>query len=147
MSEDNDRVERTIHYTWLVADPDAFFQKPGPTSTRDIQMSTGLTYQEWRELFFVVLNADPEQLAGSTATGRPITEFDEEVPGLPMLSRINGLYLDAVFEANEVDLLEQEVKRLLSEVTNPLACSGLEKLLTITGRAKELGLSIFFMCD
>ena len=138
---------RTIHYTWLVADPDAFEKDPGPTSGRDIRLATGLTYQEWRELFFVVLNADPEQLAGSITTGRPISEFDEDIPGLPMISRINGVYYDAVFEAHEVEVLEQEVKRLLHEVTNPIALSGLEKLRVITSRAKQLGLSIFFMCD
>jgi hypothetical protein len=147
MSDDNNKSNRTIHYTWLVSDTEAFFKKPGPTSPRDTNLPIGLTYQEWRELFFVVLNADPDQLAGSNASGRPIMEFEEDIPGLPLLSRIDGVYRDAVFEANEVDLLEQEVKSLLSEVTNPLARSGLEKLLTITSRAKELGLSIFFMSD
>jgi hypothetical protein len=43
-----------------------------------------------------------------------ISEFDEDIPDYPLLSRINGMLYDAVFETKEVEGLRQECLRVKS---------------------------------
>ena len=137
-----------MHVTWLVANPDRFFENPGPTSPSD-RVVPGLTYREWYELFFVVLRADGKDYGPFRETDsspRPI-KFDNPIPQYRMLSRINGVYFDAVFESDEVQELENECLRLAKSTSNPHALSGLTKLSRACGDAKALGLSILMMCD
>ena len=144
----NNSPERGMHGTWLVSDPDAFFENPGPTSPNDRVVPFSLTYTEWYNLFFLVLRADEKKLAENRGSdhGVRIIEFEEEISGYPMLSRIRGPYYDAEYAADEVHLLEAECLRLLPTVSNAHARSGLEKLLNIAAEAKKSGLNIFMMC-
>jgi len=137
-----------MHVTWLVSDPDRFFEKPGPTSPSD-RVIPGLTYREWYEMFFMVLSADGTEYGLFSETGsspRP-DHFDNPIPEYPMLSRINGVYFDAVFEALEVQVLEDECNRLANSTSNPHALSGLRKLRAMCADAKTLGVSIYMMSD
>jgi len=137
-----------MHVTWLVSDPDRFFENPGPTSLSD-RVVPGLNYREWYELFFIVLGADGTEYGPFSETDsspRP-DHFDNPVTEYPMLSRINDVYLDVVFEAHEVQELEDECNRLANSTSNPHALSGLRKLLEMCADAKALGLSIYMMCD
>ena len=137
-----------MHITWLVSSPDRFFENPGPTSPSD-RIVPGLTYQEWYELFFVVLGVAQAEFGPLTEKNFPIrpVEFSSPVPEYPMLSRINGVYFDAVFQSDEVQALEDECIRLAKSTSNPLALSGLKKVLRACADAKALGLSIYMMCD
>ena len=136
-----------MHVTWLVSEPDRFFENPGPTSPSD-RIVPGLTYQEWYELFFVTLGvgAASGSFIGTGSSPRP-AEFNNPIPEYPMLSRINGVYFDAVFQFDEVQALEDECIRLANSTLNPFALSGLKKLLRVCAEAKVLGLSIYMMCD
>lgn len=137
-----------MHVTWLVSSPDRFFEHPGPTSPSD-RVVPGLTYQEWVEIFFVELGLARVEFGPLTEEDLPLrpVEFTNPVPEYPMLSRINGVYFDAVFQSDEVQALEDECRRLTESTSNPLALSGLSKLLKACAEARALGLSIFMMCN
>lgn len=140
--------ETHMHVTWLVSDPDRFFEKPGPTSPSD-RVVPGLTYREWYEMHFMVLSADGTghgPFSETDSLPRP-DHFDSPIPEYPMLSTINDVYLDVVFEAHEVQVLEDECNRLAKSTSNPHALSGLRKLLEMCADAKTLGLTIYMMCD
>jgi|SRR5687768_8007952 len=138
-----------MHVTWLVRNTEAFSQKPGPTSARDRTLSFGLNYREWLALYFGVLGVDRSVFEKWLADGqkRILDEFEEEIPGYPMLSRINGVYYDAVFESQEVETLRQECMRVKSSTSNPIALKGVDKLLKICDWAQRLNLSVFLMCN
>ncbi|HEY5884084.1 MAG TPA: hypothetical protein VIT88_05320 [Pyrinomonadaceae bacterium] len=151
-SELTDFHDPGMHVTWLVKDTDAFFLNPGPTSERDRALHFGLKYREWLALYFDVLGVGRKWNSPITeSTPIPddviISEFDEDIPDYPLLSRINGKYHDAVFEANELEGLRQECLRVKSFAANPLAVRGLDKLIQICEWAQRLNLSIFLMCD
>lgn len=137
-----------MHVTWLVSNPDRFFENPGPTSSFD-RIVPGLSYKEWYELFFVVLRVTGEEIPKSNGVELMVRadKFDTAIPEYPMLSRIHGVYSDAVFKSDEVQALEDECVRLAKPTSNPLALSGLRKLLKMCAEARTLGLSIFMMCD
>jgi hypothetical protein len=137
-----------MHVTWLVNDTDAFPINPGPTSERDRNLHFGVNYREWFALYFDVLGVGVKDLLtnGASEVSR-IAEFDEEIPDYPMLSRINGMLYDAVFESTEVDALRTECLRVQSQTTNQLALRGIEKLLRICDWALHLDLSIYLMCN
>ena len=142
-----------MHVTWLVKDTQAFCQNPGPTSARDRALNFGLNHREWLALYFDVLEVDrsvSDKLVAEFASRSQkyiADEFEEEIPGYPMLSRINGIYRDAVFERSEVEVLRQECLQLKSHTSNPIALKGADKLLKISDWAQHLNLSIFLMCD
>lgn len=143
-----------MHVTWLVRDIAAFQEHPGPTSPDDLSLEFGVTYNEWYALFFDVLRADkgeyerwlkdhPNEAQNSIS---PI-EFDEDVEGYPMLSRIRGYLYDAIFEVAEIEQLRQECLRVQSTTSNALALQGVNKLLRICDEAQNLNLNIYLMCE
>ena len=151
-SELTDFHDPDMHVTWLVKDTDAFFLNPGPTSERDRVLHFGLKYREWLALYFDVLGVGskwtpPVTQTTSLAENVIISEFTEDIPAYPLLSRINGKYYDAVFETDEVEGLRAECLRVKSITTNPLAVRGLDKLIHICGWAQRLNLSILLMCE
>jgi len=137
-----------MHVTWLVLYPDRFFENPGPTSASD-RIVLGLSYREWYELFFVTLGVDGKSYRPLSEMDSSLLpdEFSDPIPEYPMLSRINGVYFDAVFESDEVQALENECLRLVQSTSNVHTSSGLRKLLDMCAEAKSLGLSIYMMCD
>ena len=141
-----------MHVTWLVQIA-AFQQHPGPTSIRDRSLKFGLSYKEWYAVYFDVLRVDKgEYTVGRGAPNeaqdrfRPI-EFDGEIEGFPMLSRICGYLYDAIFEADEVEQLRRECLRVKSMTSNLLALQGVDELLRICAEAQALKLSIYLMCE
>ena len=138
-----------MHVTWLVQDTDAFFLNPGSASESDRLLHFGLKYPEWLALYFDVLGVGKKRVPSATETASLanfIPEFNEDIPGYPMLSRIQGKYFDAVFEPDEVESLRQECLWVKSFATNALAVRGLDKLIQICDWAQQLNLSIFLMC-
>jgi hypothetical protein len=151
-SELRDFHDPGMHVTWLVNDPEACSQNPGPTSERDRILHFGLKYREWLALYFDVLGVGSKWTPPVTQTTYLaddviISEFTEDIPDYPLLSRINGKYYDAVFETNEIEGLRQECLRVKAFAANPLALKGLDKLIQICAWAHQLNLSIFLMCD
>ena len=139
--------------TWLVEDATAFFHNPGRASERDRHLNFGLKYKEWLALYFDVLGLDksgfdkraaenPEEAKNQLLGG-----FEEVISGYPMLSRINNILHDAVFEDVEVEELREECLRVKADTSNQAALSGLNKLIHICDWARELELNIFLMCD
>jgi hypothetical protein len=141
-----------MHVTWLVKGTEAFFKNPGPTSDHDRTLSFGLNYHEWLALYFDALGVDRsgfDKIVAEAPEGQKclLSEFDEEISGYPLLSRINGIYRDAVFESDEIGTLRQECLQVKSETSNPIALKGVDKLLKICDLAQQLDVSIFLMCD
>lgn len=146
-------LESGMHVTWLVHDVAAFEAHAGPTSKEDKVLPYGLSYQEWFELYFNVLGVDktgydrwakenPEEAKHSV-----LGEFDEDIDGYPLLSRIKGARYDVMYKAEEVGLLRDECLKVKSNTTNPVALRGLEKLLRICHEAIVSGLSIYLMSE
>jgi len=137
-----------MHVTWLVNDTEAFPINPGRTSERDRILHFGVNYREWFALYFQVLGVGGKDLLTNDVSEVPrIAEFDEDIPDYPMLSRINGMLHDAVFESTEVGALRTECLRVQSQTTNERALSGIDKLLRICDWALHLDLSIYLMCN
>jgi hypothetical protein len=140
-------------HTWLVEDAKAFFCNPGAASERDRHLNFGLNYQEWLALYFDVLGVDRSGFDKyvaenpSEAQTHFIGGFDEEIPDYPMLSRMDDILHDAIFEGDEVEQLRRECLRVKSGTSNVLALRGLEKLIHICDWARSLNLNIFLMCD
>lgn len=154
MSETN--TELGMHVTWLVRDVEQFGRQVAPTSDQDRVLPFGLNYQEWLAIFFEVLEVDhgtykkrirEHPLKAKTSF---IREFDEDSDSLKeysMLARICGPYYDAVFEANEVGQLRQELLRIKATTSNHLAVQGMEKLLRICTEAQMLKLGIYLLAE
>ena len=150
-----DPLEPGMHSTWLVRDTKAFGTK-GETSKQDRPLNFGLTYQEWLAIYFDALGLDKSGYERWTAKTPSLsqrsvitilTEFDEEISGYPILSRIRSPFYDAVFESDEVGRLRQECLRVQASTSNAVALHGLEKLLRICDYAENLGLSIYLVSN
>jgi len=154
MNEKN--VEIGMHITWLVHDVEQFGKQIAPTSGQDRMLPFGLNYQEWLAIFFDVLEVDQGRYKAWVREHHfePkkyfVREFDESSDALkdyPMLSRICGLYYDAIFEADEIEQLRQEVLQVKAATLNQLAVRGMEKLLRICADAQMLKLSIYLLAE
>lgn len=148
-----DSWEPEMPMIWLVRDTQAFGLE-GRTSPDDRSVEFRITYQEWLAIYFDALGIDKsgydEVAAKRAALGQPksfLTELDEEIPDFPMLSRIQGPFHDAVFEADEVNALRQECLQVQTKTSNPLALEGMRKLLLICDRAQSLGLSVYLISN
>ena len=140
---------------WLVRDTEAFGTR-GETSSSDRSLDLRLTYQEWLAVYFDALGLDKSGY-DEWASKQPspaqhnvisiLTEFDEDIVGFQMLSRIRGPYHDAVFQVDELEALRNECLHVQSGTSNVLALRGIEKLLFICDRARELRLSIYFLSN
>jgi hypothetical protein len=148
-----DSWEPEMPMTWLVRDTRAF-GVDGKTSPADHPVDLRLTYQEWLAIYFDALGLDKsafeETAARLAAQGQGqsfLTEFDDEIPGFPLLSRIRGPYHDVVFERDELEDLRKECLKVQASTSNTLALQGLEKLIHIYDQARRLGLSIYFISN
>ena len=140
---------------WLVCDTEAFGVH-GKTSPVDHPVDLPLAYQQWLAIYLDALDLDKPRyeewaaqrvVMGDEKVVSLLTEFDEEIPGFPMLSRIRGPFHDAVFEADDVNALRQECLQVQSRTANPLALAGIKTLLLICDRAQNLKLSIYFVSN
>ena len=61
-----------------------------------------------------------------------------------MLSRLNDIAGDAVYERAEVDALLAEYLRAQTAVKDPSALRGVDKLIRIARWAQKLGVGIYF---
>jgi len=61
-----------------------------------------------------------------------------------LLSRLNDIAGDAVYERGEVDALLAEYLRAQSAVKDPRALRGVDKLIRIARWAQKLGVGIYF---
>lgn len=153
-AKSEDSWEPEMPMTWLVRDTGAF-GVGGKTSPADHCVDLRLTYQEWLAIYFDAVGLDKsgyeEEVAKRASEENRVptflTELDEEIPDFPLLSRIRGPFHDAVFEADEVNVLRQECLQVRTKTSNPLALEGLRKLLLICDRAQSLGLSVYLISN
>lgn len=140
---------------WLVRNPEGFGVH-GESSPVDQPVDLRLTYQQWLAIYLDALDLDKPRyeewaaqrvVMGEERVVSLLTEFDEQIPGFPMLSRIRGPFYDAVFEADDVTALRQECLQVQNRTANPLALAGIKTLLLICDRAQNLKLSIYFVSD
>ncbi|MDI1243685.1 MAG: hypothetical protein PSX80_17380 [bacterium] len=69
------------------------------------------------------------------------------VLAFPMLNRIDQMYADALFYADEVSLLRDECAKLESFTNNTAANLGLRKLIYSCDEALKAGLCLGLWCD
>jgi len=146
--------EPEMPMTWLVRDTTAF-GVDGKTTSADHSVDLRITYREWLAIYFDALGLEKsgyeEAVAKRAFEGNKVptflTEFDEEIPGFSMLSRIRGPFHDAVFEADEVNALRQECLQVQPKTSNSMALEGMRKLLLICDRAQDLGLSVYLISN
>jgi hypothetical protein len=65
----------------------------------------------------------------------------------PMLNRIDEMYADALYYANEVTMLREECVKLKSFTTDKAADLGLRKLIYSCDEALKAGLCLGLWCD
>ena len=68
-------------------------------------------------------------------------------PEFPMLSRINYIYEDVFFKAEEVGQLRNECVNIRSVANNPAADLGLRKLLYSCDEALKVNFCLELLCD
>jgi hypothetical protein len=73
--------------------------------------------------------------------------FARTFPEFPMLGRINYIYEDAYFNAEEVQGLREECVKIKSSATNPSADLGLRKLIYSCDEAIKFGFCLGMWCD
>ena len=73
--------------------------------------------------------------------------FARAFPQFPMLARINFIYEDAYFNAEEVRLLREECVKIKSSAMNPSADLGLRKLIYSCDEAIKVGFCLGLWCD
>ena len=134
-----DLYEPGLYDVTLVRDVKRF-RWPIPTSDVDKRLDFGPTYDEWYALFFQVLGKSRGQMENA----RPV-DFQGEVDGYPILSRLNDIHDDAAVEESEVSKLESECLRLEAiSRDNSAATKCLKKLLLICRWAEDLKTGIYF---
>ena len=69
------------------------------------------------------------------------------ISAFPMLNRIEEMYADALYYADEVDTLREECVKLKLFTTDKAADLGLRKLIYCCDEALKAGLSIGLWCD
>jgi hypothetical protein len=134
----SDLYESSVYDVVLVRDVDRF-RWPTPTSDADETLDFGITYDEWYALFFQALGKSEGQ------TGSHPVDFQREVDGYPILSRLHDIHDSATVDASEVGRLESECLRLNALSKDNAAverCA--RKLLLMCRRATDLKTGIYF---
>lgn len=73
--------------------------------------------------------------------------FQESFPAYPMLSKINYMYEDALFNPQEVKTLREECIQLKTITTNSKADLAFRKLIYACDKAIEVGFYLDLSCD
>src|SRR5215213_9201904 len=111
--------EQGMHATWLVKDPVAFFRAPG-ASDEDRPLPFGVTHKEWYALFFEVLKVAGEHPRPRLGENRMVGALPDTAPEYPLLSRIKGIHVDAIFRPPDIARLGEECRRVQALTDNVL---------------------------
>lgn len=134
-----DLNESGVYDVMLVRDVNRFHW-PTPTSDVDEMLNFGITYDEWYALFFEILGKS----GGGQPGTRPV-DFQGEVVGFPILSRLNDIHDNARVDAAEVGKLKDECLRLeMISRDNAMVERCLRKLLLMCRWAVDLKTGIYF---
>ncbi len=120
----------------LTRDPGKYGRTFQPTSPEDRSLSFGIGMLE-HDALFRELGADWDKFQQNGSTG-PI------LPDYPLLSRLDDITDDAVYERGEVDALLAEYLSAQSAIQDPRALRGVDKLIRIARWAQKLGVGIYF---
>ncbi|MGI8495588.1 MAG: hypothetical protein ACR2L1_09800 [Pyrinomonadaceae bacterium] len=136
----------------------------------DVSISRGITADSWdasRGDRWIDICLDDEDLEAISlvifrvATGKPyngddnilkLRNYDRQLfariaPEFPMLGRINYIYADAYFTAEEVKNLRDECVRLKLATKDSAADLGLRKLIYSCDEAIKVGFCLGLCCD
>jgi hypothetical protein len=86
----------------------------------------------------------PEDQLSVFVTARQNGSLGPILPDYPLLSRLDDISDDAVYERGEVDALLAEYLRAQNAVKNPRALRGVDKLIRVARWAQKLGVGIYF---
>lgn len=134
--EFEDFVERGSWPVFLARQPEKFGHDFKPTSPADRSVSFGIGMFE-HDALLRELGADWNKYQQSGSEG-PL------LPNYPLLSRLDDITNDAVYQPAEVDSLLIELLRSQEAVKDPGAVRGLDKLVRTARWAQKLGLGIYF---
>jgi hypothetical protein len=135
-SELEDFVERGSWSVFLARQPETYGHNFQPTSSEDRSLSFGIDMFE-HDALFKELGADWNKFQEHGSVG-PI------LPDYPMLSRLDDITDDAVYQPTEVNALLAELLRSQGVVKDPRAVRGVDKFVRIARWAQKLGLGIYF---
>jgi len=131
-----DFMEEGPWAVFLARDPEKYSTSFRPTSPEDRSLSFSIGMFEHDALF--------EELSADRAKLRQDGGIEPILPDYPLLSRLNDIAGDAVYERGEVDALLAEYLRAQSAVKDPRALRGVDKLIRIARWAQKLGVGIYF---
>lgn len=120
---------------FLARDPEGYARTSEPTSPVDRDLAFGLGMFE-EDALLAELGADWESYHRSGMNGAL-------VPAYPLLSRLNDISEDALYEPGEVGALLAECVQAQAKVKDPLAIRGLDNLLRIARWAQKLKVGIY----
>jgi hypothetical protein len=107
---------------------------------------------EWEAVFFKVLHC-PE--AEPFIQGEDLDEyyeryrrrFQQAIADYPMLGRIWDMYEDVCYMPEEMNLLQNECRRVQTRTSNAYALEGLRKLRFACNEALKLGMGLYMASD
>lgn len=82
-----------------------------------------------------------------TWSERQRERFKASLPAYPMLGRVWDTYIDVQYEPDEISPLRDECRRVKGITSNPLAVSGLDKIISACDQAIEIGGGILLLAD
>jgi len=134
--EFDDFVERGSWSVFLARQPDKYGHDFKPTSSDDRSINFGISMFE-HDALFIDLGADWTKYQQSGGAG-PI------LPNYPLLSRLDDISNDAVYQPTEVNGLLAELLRLQEALKDPQAIRGADKLVRTARWAQKLQVGIYF---
>jgi len=130
-----DYWEPSDRLAFLARDPQEYARTSKPTSPVDRDLTFGIgTFEE--DALLAELGADWESYQRSGMDGAL-------VPAYPLLSRLNDISDDALYEPGEVDALLAECLQAQAKVKDPQAIRGLDNLVRIARWAQKLKVGIY----
>ena len=107
---------------------------------------------EWTAIFRHTLKAGerdsvlPDEDIDSWSE-RQRERFKASLPAYPMLGRVWDTYIDVKYEPDEINALRDECNKIKATTSNPLAVSGLDKIISACDQAIEIGGGILLLAE
>ena len=126
-------VERGDWPVFLARDPKLYARTGKQTSQLDRTLSIGIGMSEQGTLF--------KELGARWENG---AERQPPLPNYPLLSRLDDITSDVIYEPDEINSLLAEYSLAEQVVKDPQSIRGLDKLIRIAKWAQKLQLGIYF---
>ena len=110
--------------------------REGDPAERSLSMSIGMSEND--ALFKELAPASEASAQGSDVPA---------LPKFPLMSRLSDITEDTIYQPGEIDALLEEYLRAQSQITDPRALRGIDKLIRIARFAQKLKMGIYFGGD